>query len=143
MKYIAYGSNMVAEQMAHRCPQARLIGTGFIPKARLEFYLHATVERSKIKTDRVPVAVWEISKADEKSLDRYEGFPNYYTKDVWTVQMDGGSRIKGMIYLMNLKRKSSPTRDYYLGIRNAYDELGFSTEIRRVLLPALRRSVVE
>ena len=25
MKYIAYGSNMVQEQMAHRCPDARLI----------------------------------------------------------------------------------------------------------------------
>ena len=30
MKYIAYGSNMVQEQMAFRCPDARLIGTGYI-----------------------------------------------------------------------------------------------------------------
>ena len=30
MKYIAYGSNMVEEQMAVRCPEARLIGTGYI-----------------------------------------------------------------------------------------------------------------
>ena len=31
MKYIAYGSNMVAEQMAHRCPGAKLIGTASNP----------------------------------------------------------------------------------------------------------------
>ena len=46
MKYIAYGSNMVEEQMARRCPDARLIGMGYIEEARLEFYLHATVEKT-------------------------------------------------------------------------------------------------
>ena len=46
MKYIAYGSNMVQEQMAVRCPEAKLIGTGYISGARLEFYLHATVEET-------------------------------------------------------------------------------------------------
>ncbi len=75
MKYIAYGSNMVKEQMEYRCPDAKLIGTGYIERARLEFYLHATVERSRIKRARVPVAVWEISGEDEQRLDRYEGFP--------------------------------------------------------------------
>ena len=54
MKYIAYGSNMVEEQMAVRCPEARLIGTGYISGARLEFYLHATVEKTGDKRNRVP-----------------------------------------------------------------------------------------
>ena len=58
MKYIAYGSNMVQEQMAFRCPDARLIGTGYIAGARLEFYLHATVEKTGDQRNRVPVAVW-------------------------------------------------------------------------------------
>ena len=60
MKYIAYGSNMVKEQMAYRCPGAKLIGTGYLPNHRLAFYLHATVERSRARNARVPVAVWEI-----------------------------------------------------------------------------------
>lgn len=76
MKYIAYGSNMVQEQMAYRCPDAKLIGTGYIAGARLEFCLHATVEKTGDMRNRVPVAVWEINARDEKSLDRYEGFPN-------------------------------------------------------------------
>jgi hypothetical protein len=74
MKYIAYGSNMVQEQMAYRCPDARLIGTGYIAGARLEFYLHATVEKTGDQRNRVPVAVWEINAKDEKNLDRYEGY---------------------------------------------------------------------
>ena len=141
MKYIAYGSNMVQEQMAYRCPEARLIGTGYISGARLEFYLHATVEKTGDQRNRVPVAVWEINAKDERSLDRYEGFPSYYTKHTRTVIMEDGSRIKGMVYIMNLIRPEPPTVNYYNGIFHAYKKLGFSSEINRVLVPALNRSL--
>jgi len=141
MKYIAYGSNMVEEQMAFRCPNARLIGMGYLPKHRLEFYLHATVERSKARDAKVPVAVWEIDAEDERRLDRYEGFPSYYTKHTRTVIMEDGSRIKGMVYIMNLIRPEPPTVSYYNGIFHAYKKLGFSSEINRVLVPALNRSL--
>ena len=67
--------------MAFRCPDARLIGTGYIAGARLEFYLHATVEKTGDQRNRVPIAVWEINDRDERSLDRYEGFPSYYIKE--------------------------------------------------------------
>jgi gamma-glutamylcyclotransferase (GGCT)/AIG2-like uncharacterized protein YtfP len=141
MKYIAYGSNMVREQMAYRCPDAKLIGTGHIEGAQLEFYLHATVERSQIQGARVPVAVWDISKADERLLDLYEGYPDYYVKRRWPVRMDDGSEIKGMVYLMRLMRTAPPTASYYNGIRDAYVALGLSSEISGVLVPALRRSL--
>ena len=143
MRYIAYGSNMVQKQMRWRCPDARLVGMGYLLGAQLEFYLHATVERSRIKAapTRVPVAVWEISEADEQRLDRYEGYPSYYIKAERTVHMTDGSEIKGMIYLMNQKRVSPPTRDYYGGILRAYQALGFRSEIAMVLEPALLRSL--
>ncbi len=141
MKYIAYGSNMVEEQMAYRCPHARLIGTGYISSARLEFYLHATVEYTGDKRNRVPVAVWEIDQADEKSLDRYEGFPNYYIKKEWDVHMDDGSQIRGMIYLMRLLRHQPPTESYYTGIRDAYRRLGLGRQVQTILEPALMRSL--
>jgi len=95
MKYIAYGSNMVEEQMAHRCPGAKLIGTGYLPNHRLEFYLHATAERTRAHGAKVPVAVWEITDADERSLDRYEGYPTYYTKHRHRVVMDDGTELWG------------------------------------------------
>lgn len=141
MKYIAYGSNMVEKQMAFRCPNARLIGTGYLPNHRLEFYLHATVERSRAMGAKVPVAVWEIDAADEKSLDRYEGYPNYYTKHRRTVVMDDGSKIEGMVYIMNMIRPYPPTAEYYNGIVDAYHKLGLSSEIKTVLEPALKRSM--
>ena len=141
MKYIAYGSNMVEEQMAHRCPNARLIGTGQLPNHRLEFYLHATVERSRARGACVPVAVWEIDDEDERSLDRYEGFPTYYTKHKRKVLMDDGSEIEGMVYIMNMIRPLIPHASYYNGIRDAYIKLGIGFEIKRVLEPALNRSI--
>ena len=140
MKYIAYGSNMVEEQMAHRCPDAKLIGTGYLPNHRLEFYLHATVERTHAHGAKVPVAVWEITDADERSLDRYEGFPTYYTKHRRRVVMDDGSEIWGMVYIMNMIRPQPPTASYYNAIRNAYVKLGLRSEIEQVLEPALQRS---
>lgn len=141
MKYFAYGSNMVEEQMAYRCPNARLIGMGQLPNHRLEFYLHATVERSRAHGASVPVAVWEIDEEDEKNLDHYEGFPKYYTKHKRKVVMDDGSQIEGMVYIMNMIRPLIPHASYYNGIRDAYLKLGIGSEIKRVLEPALNRSI--
>ena len=140
MKYIAYGSNMVRRQMAFRCPDARLVGTGHLEFARLEFYLHATVERTAQESDRVPVVVWEISDRDERSLDYNEGYPRYYIKEEWPVRMDDGSEMQGMIYLMADIHEHPPTREYYGGIERAYYELGLTEEIAGVLEPALARA---
>lgn len=140
MKYIAYGSNMVKTQMDYRCPHAKLIGMGYLPGYRLEFYLHATVERSRAKGPGVPVAVWEIDESDERNLDYYEGYPTYYTKRKAKVKMNDGSEIEGIVYIMNLIRPQPPTSNYYNAIADAYIDLGIDDEIDRVLEPALARS---
>ena len=141
MKYIAYGSNMVEKQMAVRCPAARVIGVGYLVGARLEFYLHATVEKSGDPTDRVPVTIWEITPEDESALDWYEGYPSYYTKESWCVQMADGSEIEGMIYIMRTSRAAPPIPQYYKDIEDAYRKLGLSFQIRKVLRPAYERSI--
>lgn len=55
--------------------------------------------------------------------------------------MDAGTIITGMIYIMELKRGTVPTREYYQCILNAYFELGLRSEIKEVLDPALTRSI--
>ena len=140
MKYIAYGSNMIENRMAHRCPDGRLIGVGHLPNHRLEFYRHATVEADDTCVTGVPVAVWEISDTDERRLDVYEGFPYYYSKEEATVRMADGSEIKGMVYIMNTGYKDgSPAKSYYDDIRRAYEKLGLVSQIETVLEPALAR----
>ena len=46
--YLAYGSNMCVEQMAHRCPEAKLLEVTVLPGFRLAFtgavsYTHLTL----------------------------------------------------------------------------------------------------
>ena len=85
--YVAYGSNLSVEQMALRCPDATIIGTGKIWDYKLVFRFHADIEKSK--GSYVPVLVWKISKADEKRLDIYEGVAGgYYHQEEVKVLMD-------------------------------------------------------
>ena len=85
--YVAYGSNLSVEQMALRCPDATIIGTGRIRDYKLVFRFHADIEKSK--GSYVPVLVWKISKADEKRLDIYEGVSSgYYHQEKVKVLMD-------------------------------------------------------
>lgn len=69
--YIAYGSNLSVEQMAVRCPDAKVAGMAVLKDWKLAFKVHATIEPCGGRV--VPVLVWEISGKDEKNLDRYEG----------------------------------------------------------------------
>ena len=140
MKYIAYGSNMNPEQMKYRCPGAQLVGTGLLRGYQLEFNRHATIVESNNLTAAVPVAVWEITPADEKHLDFYEGFPHYYRKATCKVDMDNGGQVQGMVYQMRKFDFSPPGEGYFIGIRDAYEELGLHSEIKQVLQPALMRS---
>ena len=62
-------------------------------------------------------------------------------KKEWTVKMNDGSEIKGMVYVMNLIRPQPPTVGYYNGSFDAYNKLGLGSEIETVLEPALQRSL--
>ena len=46
-----------------------------------------------------------------------------------------------MVYIMNMIRPLIPQASYYNGIHAAYQKLGLNSEIKRVLEPALQRSV--
>ena len=76
--YIAYGSNLNIEQMAERCPTARVVGTTVLVDYQLVFRRVATiVPRPGAK---VPVAIWEIDEECEEALDIYEGYSRLYRK---------------------------------------------------------------
>ena len=83
--YIAYGSNLSQEQMARRCPTAKIVGTTTLKDWRLLFNGPASIERKE--GYEVPVLIWEIMPTDEKSLDRYEGYPSYYRKEMLDIEI--------------------------------------------------------
>ena len=141
--YIAYGSNMDLAQMAHRCPDAELLGTGMLVGWELLFKgsltgSYATIERKA--GAEVPVLLWRVSKEDEERLDRYEGFPHFYYKKTVAVaefaplsgHSAATSRRRGMAYVMHEERKLGlPSEDYFLVLADAYEKFGFDLNILR------------
>ena len=92
--YIAYGSNLSLEQMAYRCPDARVVGTAVLEGWQLVMCRFATIVPNPAKN--TPVLIWEISEKDEQRLDRYEGFPRlYHKKDIplEVFPMEGGEPV--------------------------------------------------
>lgn len=124
--YIAYGSNLSERQMAYRCPTAKVVGTSILKDWRLLFDGPASIER--YEGYNVPVLIWEIQPLDEKSLDRYEGYPNYYRKEMLDVELNGRT-INAMVYIMNTKCESIPSLGYYNILKEGYERFGFDMKI--------------
>ncbi len=132
--YIAYGSNMSEVQMAQRCPDAALIGTGRVDGYELLFKgsltgCYATIEKKAGAF--VPVVFWRISSADERRLDAYEGFPRFYYKKTVPVETDGGT-IHGLVYIMHEERRFGIPEDwYYQNMERDYRKFGFDLSVLR------------
>ncbi len=129
--YVAYGSNLNFRQMKHRCPTAKLYGTGTVEDYELQFKgtpgsAFATIAPKEGAS--VPVAVWEIQPQDERSLDRYEGYPSHYFKQNVPVQLDG-EEVSAMVYIMNLKMKfGMPSQYYYATVLEGYLDCELDTD---------------
>jgi gamma-glutamylcyclotransferase (GGCT)/AIG2-like uncharacterized protein YtfP len=120
--YVAYGSNLNMMQMGWRCPTASVVGTGKIIDYKLTFRRVATIEPCVKK--EVPVAVWTIEDSDEKALDRYEGYPHLYRKEMIDVEMDNGEKVNAMVYIMNYGEPAMPYKQYIDTIIKGYEDVG-------------------
>ena len=122
--YIAYGSNLNLRQMAIRCPTAKPVGTAMLKGWQLTFNGVATLEPKD--GAETPVGIWEITPQDEISLDRYEGFPRHYRKEMVEVELRGKT-IKAMLYLMNEGMPCLPSKWYLDAIAQGYEDVGLDT----------------
>ncbi len=126
--YIAYGSNMNKEQMHTRCQDAKVCGSGYLPSWRLTMPFYANIEEDN--DSKVPVLVWEISEADERALDYFEGYPSDYKKVELLVELDG-KQLNAMAYIMTDWYKGQERKariGYEETIKEGYLEAGFSLE---------------
>jgi gamma-glutamylcyclotransferase (GGCT)/AIG2-like uncharacterized protein YtfP len=119
--YAAYGSNMNPAQMAERCPHSPLHGTGWLEGWRLTFggedigwegAMATVVEDSG---QRVFVALYELSDADEQELDQWDGASlDYYRKaKVRVATLEGD--VLAWLYVLNAYEGGLPAARY-LGI---------------------------
>ena len=144
--YIAYGSNMNIPQMRMRCPGARIIGTSVIKDYQLLFKgsktgSYLTIE--PMEGAEVPVVIWEVTETDEKALDRYEGYPNFYYKkemnlDIKGIRTEKVRRRDAFIYIMHEERELGIPSLYYVNTcLDGYRAFGFN---EKYLFDAIRIS---
>ena len=144
--YIAYGSNMNIPQMRMRCPGARIIGTSVIEDYQLLFKgsktgSYLTIE--PMEGAEVPVVIWEVTESDEKALDRYEGYPNFYYKKEMTLDIKGiitgkVRRRDAFVYIMHEERELGIPSWYYVNTcLDGYRAFGFD---EKYLFDAIRIS---
>ena len=131
--YVAYGSNLNKTQMMGRCPGAEFVGTGVIENYELQFKGQPTSAFATIAKkvgSEVPVAVWEIQRADEYFLDRYEGYPSHYFKKDVPVELTDGREVNAMVYIMNLRMNfGMPSTHYYRTVHQGYLDCKLDTSV--------------
>ena len=136
--YIAYGSNLNVRQMLMRCPTARMIGTSTIKDYRLMFKGSQTGSYLTIEPapgSEVPVGLWAVTAADERSLDRYEGYPSFYYKKEISLPIKGirSGKVRqrdAFVYIMHEDRRLGLPSDFYLmTCMEGYNNFGFDLDI--------------
>ena len=146
--YIAYGSNLNVRQMKYRCPTAKIAGTAVIRDYELLYKgsktgSYLTIEKKK--GGMVPVAVWEVTADDEKRLDAYEGFPNfYYKKNMKITLAETGKIINAFVYIMHEERPLGlPSGSYVRTCLDGYRNFGFDESVLLAALENSRRGCYE
>ncbi|MBR1645159.1 MAG: gamma-glutamylcyclotransferase [Selenomonadaceae bacterium] len=131
-KYLAYGANMSVDMMAKRCPKSKLVGTGQLQNYRLMFKgtppnSYGTIE--PWEGFSVPFVLWDLTPADEKQLDRYEGYPRVYQKHTVEVEVNG-EKFSAMYYSKPDTQRVNPPCDHYVAVLwKAYEHFGFDLAI--------------
>ena len=107
--YFAYGSNLNRADMRVRCPGADPVEPARLHGWRLAFRGVADIERAP--GEAVEGALWRLTPACVRSLDRYEGAPSHYRRLAVEVETASGPR-GAMTYVMTSQR--------YLGLPSAH-----------------------
>ena len=126
--YAAYGSNMNLRQMAVRCPDAKVVGSGVLEDYKLTFrgIYKGVANIQPCKGKEVPIVLWEITEDCEAALDMYEGYPRLYEKKEVKVKTEGKNK-KAMAYIMTADytdKVAMPTDYYYNVIVKGYLDNG-------------------
>ena len=110
MFYFAYGSNMCLRRMRSRCPDCKYLGAAFLRGYKVVPHLYADLTKAKNKT--AGGVLYQITEKDLAALDRFEGYPNIYTRKILHVDFCG-IEIDAITYIMTqAARKRRAGLDY-------------------------------
>ena len=125
--YFGYGSNLWRDQMIRRCPQSTFAGIG-----RLDSYEWIINDRGyanvvpSSSADYTWGLIYTLTSSDEEALDRNEGVPHIYGKEMKDVHLwkadeeggmdtqDGGELQKMLVYIDYERTKPSDPKEEYI-----------------------------
>ena len=128
MLYFAYGSNLNLDQMIYRCPDSIRIGLGILNGWEMIF--RGPLDIYEKKGGSVIGQVFQISQDDLKALDRYEGYPRFYTRIPVQVVMPG-KVVTALVYTMTSAHKLRaypPSPGYWETVLEGYEHCGLPEE---------------
>lgn len=131
MYYFAYGSNLNKQQMKERCPDSKPLYPATLPNYKLIFVgwsrkLQGGVASiRRVQGSKVPGAVYEISAADLRHLDAYEGYPHDYNRIRVIIFDEDGTPIEAVTYIKTgREEETKPSKEYASTIYKGYKDWG-------------------
>ena len=104
---------MVVEQMAIRCPGARLLGQASLAAHAFLINEHGVATVVPREGSTVWGVIWEITTQHEKELDYYEGVRRgLYAKERVAVNCPGTGAVEALIYTATNQRSGLPRPGY-------------------------------
>ena len=131
MYYFAYASNMNRKQMAERCPEAKSKVVATLPTFKLIFTGYSRLRKGAVATirgsqgDKVIGALYEISEAGLRKLDKHENYPVDY-KHVDVRVFSGSGEIYDAVTFIKakLEEEGQPSPEYRTIIQQGYRDWG-------------------
>ncbi|MBU1173958.1 MAG: gamma-glutamylcyclotransferase [Alphaproteobacteria bacterium] len=102
--YFAYGSNMLIQRLAMRCPSAEVVGIGRAEGYRVEYCLGSPDGSSKAGLRRCEGAtawgvLFSLALGERSVLDGFEGTPVYYRRAEMELARADGTPVVAVTYL--------------------------------------------
>jgi gamma-glutamylcyclotransferase (GGCT)/AIG2-like uncharacterized protein YtfP len=128
--YAAYGSNMDAEQMIHRCPHSPAVGSGWLLGWRLTFGGEGIGWEGSIATivedelAQVYAVLYDVPREDEARLDEIEmAMPGIYNKIRVRMHTLDGEQL-AWTYVLNDYEGGLPSARYLGVLADAAEAAG-------------------
>lgn len=106
--YFSYGSNMSENRMISRGlrPSAKQIGVlyDYTFKINKRSYKRPEIGFANIipeKYSYVEGILYEVKNEEIKMLDKFEGAPKHYSRQIMKIRLDDGSDVDAVVYIAN------------------------------------------
>ncbi len=131
--YLAYGSNLLEQNLKSYCPKAKLKGTVILEDYTLYFkgscnnYSYLTIEKQI--GSYVPAAIFELPESEISNLDKYENYPNLYRKKFMDIKFRNYT-LRVMTYILRSEyRYYLPSVEYITSCVNGYQSFMFDKQV--------------